>query len=202
MYGFVLGLCGTTVPHHQPHVRTLDVCLSRFGWEFIAYFKYFHIFLDLSWNLSQSDKGKEHPTLPSSLQISCLLLWLQRDANIRVQALRSIQHTLYSSVFHSRCPSGTHSFSLHYLLSVSSHSPYRFCLAVSQKLSNVSLRAVVQQLFLSSLFLTFLCYSSSSISCQTTICDPASLCLSNHFELDHQHSRFTHILMSRSLLSY
>ncbi len=142
MYGFVLGLCGTTVPHHQPHVRTLDVCLSGFGWEFIAYFEYFHIFLDFSWNLSQSDKGKEHPTLPSSLQISCLLLWLQRDANIRVQALRSIQHTLYSSVFHSRCPSGTHSFSLHYLLSVSSHSPYRFCLAVSQKLSNVSLRAV------------------------------------------------------------
>lgn len=77
-----------------------------------------------------------------ALQISCLLLWLQRDANILVQALRSIQHTLYSSVFHSRCPSGTHSFSLHFLSFVSTHSPYRFCLAVSQKLSNVSLCAV------------------------------------------------------------
>ncbi len=77
-----------------------------------------------------------------ALQISCLLLWLQRDANIQVQALRSIQHTLYSSVFHSCCPSGTHSFSLHFLSSVSTHSPYRFCLAVSQKLSNASLCVV------------------------------------------------------------
>lgn len=178
------------------------------------------VYLDLAGNLSHTlnififfcnfpgtgpnlTRGRSIPLFRFRLpafQISCLLLWLQRDANILVQALRSIQHTLYSSVFHLRCPSGTHSFSLHSLSSISTHSPYRFCLAVSQKLS--SLCAVVSQLFLSSLFLTFLCCSSSSISHQATICDPASLCLPNHFELEHQHSRFTHSLMSHSLLSY
>lgn len=133
-----------------PHIVNSTYTLSLF------------VYLDLAWNLSHTlnififfcnfpgtcpnlTRQRSIPLFRLRLpafQISCLLLWLQRDANILVQAWRSIQHPLYSSVFHSRCPSGTHSFSLHSLSSVSTHSPYRFCLAVSQKLSNASLCAV------------------------------------------------------------
>lgn len=110
----VLDPCGTAVPHFRP-----VYALSLF------------VYLDLAGNLSHTlnififscnfpgtfpnlTRERSIPLFRFCLpafQISCLLLWLQRDANILVQALRSIQHTIYHSGFHFRHPSCSCSFS-------------------------------------------------------------------------------------------
>lgn len=138
----ILGLCGTAVPHFQPMYA-----FSLF------------VYLDLAQNLSHTlnififscnfpgtfpnlTRERSIPLFRLRLpafQISCLLLWLQRDANILVQALRSIQHTTYRSVFNFAVPLALVPSPIT-LYHVSTQSPYHFCLSVSQKLSLCSMQ--------------------------------------------------------------
>lgn len=182
-----MGLCGTGVPYFQPMYA-----LSLFVYLYLArnlshtlnIFIFSCNFPGAFPNLTRERSIPLFRFRLPALQISCLLLWLQRDANILVQALRSIQHTIYCSVFHFHCPSCSCSFFHH---SLSCFHPLTLSLLPIRE-SKVVFYQFPNSL--SSLSLTFFdlyfSCSSSSISCKAAICDPALLYLPSHFKAPTQ----------------
>lgn len=114
----ILSLCGTAVPHFQPmYALSLFVYLDLAG-DLSHTLNIFIFSCNFPGTFPNLTRERSIPLFRLRLpvfQISCLLLWLQRDANILVQALRSIQHTTDRSVFHFCCPSRSCSFSHHSL---------------------------------------------------------------------------------------
>lgn len=129
---------GTSVWHCCPtssaHVRTLIVYLVLAGYlsHTLNIFIFFCNFPGRRPNLTRERSIPLFRLRLHAFQISCLLLWLQRDANILVQDLRSNQHTLYLSLSVSvslspvSCPAN-----LNHLFP---HTFDVFCLAFSWKL--------------------------------------------------------------------
>lgn len=87
-------------PTSSAHVRTLIVylVLARYLSHTLNIFIFFCNFPGRCPNLTRERSIPLFRLRLHAFQISCLLLWLQRDGNILVQALRSNLHTLYLSL--------------------------------------------------------------------------------------------------------